>query len=52
MAAVVSDLTATMIVDISVDVWSLGVLAWHMLSGRPLFDPRTKDEHVLSMLLG
>ena len=52
MAAVVSDLTATMIVDVSADVWSLGVLAWRMLSGRPMFDPRTKDEHVLSMLLG
>ena len=47
-----SDLAATVTVDTSADVWSLGVLIWHMLFGRPMFDPRTKDEHVLSMLLG
>ena len=34
------------------DVWSAGVLAWELLTGRPLFGPHYSDADVAAMLIG
>ena len=34
------------------DMWALGLVAWHIFTGQPLFGNGLSDNHVVSILLG
>ncbi|GMH38877.1 hypothetical protein BSKO_06775 [Bryopsis sp. KO-2023] len=36
----------------SLDIWSLGLIFWEVLTGDPLFGPEYSEEEVMAMLMG
>ena len=46
------ELPAIGVVDPASDMWAIGVIAWALFTGQPLFPSSTRDVDVVSMLMG
>ena len=47
-----SELPAIGVVDPASDMWAIGVIAWALFTGKPLFPASTPDTEVVAMLMG